>query len=393
MAIFKSHSKSGGRESEDVKRHRDLIEKSIKENIGDAIADNSLIGQNGKQKIKIPLKGIKEYRFVHGESEPQVGSGDGTQKRGARTKGETEQKGKGPGKGDKAGNDEGEDYYEAEITIEELINYLYDDLKLPDIDKKKLANIDSVSYRKLGFQQKGIPPRLAKKKSVIEHLKRTNQAKKSLIDEGEEVPEDFHIPFHEDDLKYNCLRKTVKKNFNAVIFCIMDVSGSMDQTKKYLARSFYFLLYQFLRLKYANTQVVFIAHTTVAKEVSEQEFFNKGESGGTYISTGYNKAIEIIEKRFDPSNWNIYSFYCSDGDNWTEDNQKMVEASKKLAELSNLSGYIELKPANDPFFTSTPSSVKASIKRSNPDKIFTATINKKEDVVPALKKILEKESN
>ena len=101
-----------------------------------------------------------------------------------------------------------------------------------------------------------------------------------------------------------------------MVICIMDTSGSMDSMKKYLARSFFFLLYQFVSTKYQNVDLVFIGHHTQAREVTEEEFFHKGESGGTLISSGYNKALEIIYDRYHPSLWNVYAFHCSDGDNF-----------------------------------------------------------------------------
>ena len=102
---------------------------------------------------------------------------------------------------------------------------------------------------------------------------------------------------------------------------IMDVSGSMDNTKKYLARSFFFVLSRFIRRKYNNVAFEFISHTTTAKNVNEYEFFHKGESGGTYISSGINAAIDLIKEKYNPGVWNIYPFYASDGDNWSEDNE------------------------------------------------------------------------
>ena len=112
----------------------------------------------------------------------------------------------------------------------------------------------------------------------------------------------------------------MRKESNAVVLCLMDTSGSMDTMKKYLARSFFFLLYQFICTKYRNVEIVFIAHHTEAKEVTEEEFFHKGESGGTFISSAYLKALDIIQARYHPSLWNIYAFHCSDGDNFDSDN-------------------------------------------------------------------------
>lgn len=400
MAIFREFVNNGkDRSAEDKRRHKELVEESIKKNIGNIIAEESIIGQNKDKKIKIPIKGIKEYQFVYGNNGTSAGSGDGSEKRGDRI-GE-DKAGKGE-KGDgQAGNQEGEDIYETEVTIEELIKYLFDDLNLPDIDKKKMAEIESIrSFKNLGYQRKGIPPRLAKRRSVVEKIKR-----KQGFMRNQEVPDDTEdqlddnlqietdsqkkrFPFMEDDLRYRRVREDHKKDFNAVVICIMDVSGSMDQTKKYMARSFYFLLYQFIRLKYSNVEVAFVAHTTSAKEVNENEFFHKGESGGTYISSGYEKALEIIEQRYNPASWNIYAFHCSDGDNWTEDNKRAVELAQKLCEVCNLFGYGEIVPG----YYSSASTIKSEYQKSINSKNFSViTMTRKEDILTGLKKLLDKE--
>ena len=318
MTIFRDCNNDGrDRSAEDRRRHRELIEESIKKNLGNIIAEESIIGKSKDKKIKIPIKGIKEYQFIYGKNKPGIGVGDGDEKRGDKFSGEASNN---SGKG-KAGNQEGEEIYETEITIEEVVKYLFDDLNLPDIDKKQLSQLEEKSYRKLGYQNKGIPPKLAKKRSVVEKIKRKQSYKRALEEQAQVKPAHYkddidsnedevcsnpitsvstqkeRFPFIEDDLRYYRIKEENKRDYNAVVLCIMDVSGSMDQTKKYLARSFYFLLYQFLQLKYANVDVVFIAHTTVAKEVNEKEFFHRGESGGTYISSGYEKALEIISER------------------------------------------------------------------------------------------------
>jgi len=399
LAIFREYVNTGkDRAAEDRRRHKELVEESIKKNIGSIIAEESIIGQSKDKKIKIPIRGIKEYQFIYGNNSPSAGSGDGSEKRGDRIGQEKAGK-KGDGS---AGNQEGEDIYETEITIEELINYLFDDLNLPDIDRKKLAELESIrSFKNLGYQRKGIPPRLAKKRSVIEKIKRKQgylrnhriSEDSEMLEENREPSDTEDIekkrfPFMEDDLRYRRVREDYKKDFNAVVICIMDVSGSMDQTKKYLARSFYFLLYQFIRLKYSNVDVVFVAHTTTAKEVNENEFFHRGESGGTYISSGYEKALEIIEQRYNPASWNIYAFHCSDGDNWVEDNKKAIELAEKLCDVCNLFGYGEITPGYYPSSSTIRAEYQKNIKRKN---FSIITMSKKDDVLPGLKKLLEEE--
>lgn len=406
VGIFREFNNEGkNRAAEDRRRHKQLVEQSIKKNIGSIIAEESIIGQSKDKKIKIPIRGIKEFQFIYGKNVSGVGSGDGSEKRGDKI-GEDAQEGqKGNGK---AGNQEGEDIYETEITIEELIKYLFDDLNLPDIDRKKLSSIEWVrNSKKSGYQRKGIPPRLAKKRSVVEKIKRQQAYKRNLAEADKEGVSPFnnsdngvksdvyftsdakkHFPFMEDDLRYRRVKESFKKDYNAVVICIMDVSGSMDITKKYIARSFYFLLYQFVRLKYSNVEVVFIAHTTTAKEVSEQEFFHKGESGGTYISSGYEKALEIIEQRYNPSNWNIYAFHCSDGDNWAEDDARAIEMAKELCEVCNLFGYGEIATG----YFSPGSTISTEYQKAINAKNFSVvTMYTKEDILLGLKGLLDKE--
>lgn len=387
MALFKEGNiNSSDRSQWDRKRHRQLVEDAIKRNMGGIIADESIIGQGQDKKFKIPIKGIKEYQFIYGNNDRGAGSGNGSEKRGQVVGRQGDGQQQGPGTGREAGSEPGEDIFETEITLEELVQYLFEDLKLPDMDRKKFAVIESERKCKLsGYQKKGIPPRLAKKRSVMEKLKRTQAALRGGEDNGRR---EERVPFIEDDLRYRRVKEDIRRHSNAVVICIMDTSGSMDQTRKYLARSFYFLLYQFVRYKYEHVEVVFVAHSTEAKEVDEQHFFHKGESGGTFISSGYAKALEIIEQRYNPSVWNIYAFHCSDGDNWNEDNAKAIALARELCAVCNLFGYGEV--AVSPGWNTIRQEFEEQIKADN---FVIATMASKDDVWPAFKRILEKEGD
>lgn len=387
MALFKEGSlTSSDRSQWDRKRHRQLVEEAIKKNMGGIIAEESIIGQDGNKKIKIPVKGIKEYQFIYGKNTPGTGSGNGDEKRGQVIGKTGEGEGQGPGQGPQAGNEAGEDIFETEITLDELVQYLFEDLQLPDMERKKFAMIESErKYKLSGYQKKGIPPRLAKKRTVTEKIKRVKSALRAQEEPGDLTGRQGFI---EDDLRYHRVKTQIRRNSNAVVICIMDTSGSMDQTRKYLARSFYFLLYQFVRYRHEQVEVVFIAHTTEAREVNEQEFFHKGESGGTFISSGYAKALEIIEQRYNPSIWNIYAFHCSDGDNWGEDDAKAIALARKLCELCNLFGYGEV--AGHYGYSTIRGKFQEHIKAEN---FIIAAIDSKEDVWPAFKRILDKEGD
>lgn len=386
MAIFRDHDSNPvdhDRAVEDRRRHRELVEKSIKENLGDLLSEESIIGQHKDKKIKIPIKGLKEFQFIYGKNMPGVSSGTGSEKRGQVIGQESE----GDGNGQKgAGNEEGEEIYETEITIEDILNYLIDDLELPNLDKKKVSELLIESSRKKsGYQRHGINPRLAKKKTVVEKIKR-KQGKKRALKEIGTAAKPQREPFKMEDLRYYRIKRTFKKDCNAVIFCIMDVSGSMDNTKKYLARSFFFILAEFIRTKYSNVEIVFISHTTTANEVEEAEFFHRVESGGTYMSSGLCCAIDIIDKRYNPEYWNIYAFYVSDGDNWSEDNDRTINASTKLCELANMVGYAEIMNINN--YTGIKSRLTKEVTSR---KFIAVSIKQKQDLWNALKDLLKKE--
>lgn len=385
------------RSAGDRKRHREKVRNAIKENLGNIISEEAIIGQSGDKKIKVPIKGIKEFRFIFGTNNPGVAQGSGDEKPGDVIPGSQE---RGPGTGS-PGSEPGEDIYETEITLDELMELFFEDLELPDLERKKLRLLPAERLlKKKGYRRQGIRVRLAKKKTVIQRLKRrqaTQRALTRLLEQGDislESPtelmgtgEEKRFPFHQDDLRYSRVKPDIKQHSNAVIFCIMDTSGSMDMTKKYLARSFYFLLYRFILTRYQNVEVVFISHHTKAKEVTEDEFFHKGESGGTHISSGYKKALEIIESRYHPTLWNIYAFHCSDGDNFDEDNKEAVRTAQSLAEVSNLFGYGEIKP----YSTFSWSSMMELFKQVPADNFVMVKIQGREELWPAFRAFLSKE--
>ena len=383
MSIFKKHSTNADRSATDRRRHKEKIEKAIKEVIHDIVAEESIIGQDGKKKIKIPVRGIKEYQFVYGRGQGSkgVGAAPGSDiKKGQVIKKGQKSQGKG-GKPDKPGNEAGEEFYEVEVTLDELAKYLFDDLNLPDLEKKTNTTVVAEKIKRKGYRSKGIRTRLSKKETLKNKIRRQKRAQKNGTFDAESGE---RFPFHEDDLKYKHIEVTKKPITNAVIYFIMDTSGSMTKDKKFLARSFMFLLYQFIRYKYSSVETVFISHSTTAQEVSEDDFFKKGSSGGTYISSGLKMALDITETRFNPASWNIYTFHCSDGENWPEDNEKSIELMDQLAKISQLAGYVQIKAEN--IWGDEMSKIFEPVENTNSNfkvlKIFD-----KEDVWPEFSKL------
>jgi len=420
-AIFREYKPSDAERSDrsagDRLRHRQKVRESIRENIADIIAEESIIGKNKDKVIKVPLRGVKEYRFVFGENAPGAGTGDGNAQPG-QVVGKAGQQ---PGQGqDQAGDKPGVDYYETDVTLEELIDIMFEDLELPNLERKALREVlsDKSSKRK-GYRHVGIRVRLDKRRSAKQRVmrmlatqrNRELQAPENLAEPESEEIEDLEdgaeemngggaatalqttrvrrrFPFHVGDLRYKHIEVDTREESNAVVICIMDTSGSMDTMKKYLARSFFFLLYQFISTRYRNVEIVFIGHHTEANEVTEEEFFHKGESGGTFISSGYTKALEIIAERYHPSLWNVYAFHCSDGDNFESDNPAALKAAEELSEISNLFGYGEIKPLGSRYYESSMLNVFRRIQNPN---FHTVLIERKEDIWPSFKAFLAKE--
>lgn len=380
------------RSAGDRQRHRQKVRESIRDNLPDLIAEESIIGKDKDKIIKVPIRGVKEYRFIYGDNTPGVGQGDGNSQPGqviGRTQGEKGQQ------GDKAGDQPGVDYYETDVTLGELIEMLFENLELPDMEQKALREVMSeLLGKRKGYRKVGIRVRLDKKRTAINRIRRKLSTERHEHAEEPDMADVFseekRFPFHQDDMTYRHLVTDMRPESNAVVFCIMDTSGSMDTVKKFLARSFFFLLYQFVRSKYRNVEVVFIAYTTEAKEVTEEEFFHKGESGGTFISSGHNKALEIIAERYHPSLWNIYAFHCSDGDNFDSDNPAAIKAVKALCDVANLVGYGEIKPAGTHQYESSMLAVLKGVSADNYKQIL---IEKKEDIWPSFKAFLAKEKS
>ena len=391
-AIFRGYSTQeslrSDRSAGDRARHRQKVRKSIRDNIADIVAEESIIGKSKDKIIKVPIRGVKEYRFVYGENGAGVGKGDGNSQEG-QVIGKVPKEGEGQGK-DVAGDQPGVDFYETDVTLEELIEIMFEDLELPHMQRKILRQVMSkrVSKRK-GYRRAGIRIRLDKKRTAVSRVKRRLGAMRqgSVEVEEEETNEEPRFPFHKDDMKYSRMVEDERPESNAVVFCIMDTSGSMDTMKKYLARNFFFLLYQFVCRKYQRVEIVFIAHHTEAREVTEEEFFHKGESGGTMISSGYNKTLEIIQERYHPSLWNVYAFHCSDGDNFDMDDSAALKAAVELCGVCNLFGYGEIKPSG----THNASSMLSKFKQIGADNFAGLLIEGKEDVWPALKGFLQKD--
>lgn len=318
---------------QDQTRHQEKVKRAIKDNLPDLITDESVIQSDGKKMIRVPVRSMNEYKFRFNFNKGKhIGQGDGDSKVGDVI-------GKdpvpAPGKGKGAGDQPGEDYVDAEVSMEELESMLFDEFKLPNLKKKDKEQITITNYEFNDIRKKGIMSNIDKKRTILENLRRNAVAGNAGIH-----------GISPDDLRYKTWNDVEQPHSNALIIAMMDTSGSMGLFEKYIARSFFFWMTKFLRRNYENVEIVFIAHHTEAKEVSEDDFFNKGESGGTICSSAYKKALDIIDERYSPQHYNIYPFHFSDGDNLTSDNERCVKLIDELLKRCNMFGYGEVNQYN-----------------------------------------------
>lgn len=353
---------------QDQLRHQEKVREAIRQSLPDLVSEESIILSNGRDVVKIPIRSLDEYRFRFNLNKSRyVGQGDGKSSVGDLLGQDvTMQPGTGPGAGDQPGVD----YYEAEVSVQELEEMLFDELELPNLEDKDEQQFETTGIEFKDVRKKGLMGNIDKKRTLLQAMRRSalagnlNQRKIRITD---------------DDLRFKTWDEIVEQRSNAVILAIMDTSGSMGNFEKYIARTFFFWMVRFLRTKYEKVEIVFIAHHTEAKEVTEEQFFTKGESGGTICSSAYRLALEIIKSRYPRSRYNIYPVHFSDGDNLTSDNERCVRLVHELMELSNMFSYAEVNQYNR---HSTLMSVYRNIKDP---RFKTSVIRDKADVYQALK--------
>ncbi|MFB4260466.1 sporulation protein YhbH [Shouchella clausii] len=356
---------------QDQRRHQEKVRDAIKKNLPDLVSEENIVMSNGKDVIKIPIRSLDEYKIRYNYDKNQhVGQGKGDSKIGdvvARDPNGDKQAGAGKGSG--AGDQAGEDYNEAEVSIVELEEMLFSELALPNLQKKEEQElvVEDIAFNDI--RKKGLMGNVDKRRTILAAIKRNALNGKANI-----------MPIYNDDLRFKTWTETIRPESKAVVIAMMDTSGSMGRFEKYMARSFFFWMTRFLRTKYETVEIEFIAHHTEAKVVSEEDFFSKGESGGTICSSAYRKALELIDEKYNPRAYNIYPFHFSDGDNLTSDNARCLKLVNQLMDRSNLFGYGEVNQYNKP-----GSTLQSAFQKIDDPRFMHYILKEKSDVYHALK--------
>jgi uncharacterized sporulation protein YeaH/YhbH (DUF444 family) len=355
-----------------IRRYKNQIKRAV----SDAVGKRSITEIDQGEKVTIPAKDISEPEFRVGKGGKMERTLPGNEEFSAGDRIKRPEGGGGQsGDGQASDQGEGEDDFVFDLSREEFLDIYFEDLELPDLVKKELATIETFKYVRAGVTTAGVPAniniirsmrqatgrRMALASPYKKRLKQTQEEYETLKREVEpdsdklkRLERDIEylkrkvksVPFIDTiDLRYNNRIKVPSPSTQAVMFCVMDVSGSMDEAKKDIAKRFFILLYLFLTKNYERIELVFIRHHTSAKEVDEEEFFYSRETGGTVVSSALELLHEVISERYPANAWNVYVAQASDGDNWNADSPYCQELlTEKIMPNIQYFSYIEIMP-------------------------------------------------
>ncbi|EMQ2875145.1 YeaH/YhbH family protein [Vibrio navarrensis] len=412
-----------GKNKSAVNRQRFLrrYKEQIKESVADAVNRRSITNTETGEDVAIPHKDIKEPIFHQGKGGLRERVHPGNDQFITGDKIERPKGGQGGGgsvEGNASADGEGQDDFVFQISKDEYLDILFEDLALPNLKKNQVNKITEWKKHRAGFQTAGIPSNISVVRSLQQSLARRTAmtaGKKRLMQELEEELERIQnrepaqkleemrikqeieelrkrietVPFIDTfDLRFKNYEKKPVPSSQAVMFCLMDVSGSMDQATKDIAKRFYVLLYLFLTRTYENVEVVFIRHHTQAKEVDEHEFFYSQETGGTIVSSALKLMDDIVKQRYPVGEWNVYAAQASDGDNWADDSPRCRELlTNKLLPNCQYYAYIEITRRSHQTLWHEYEKLGESF-----DNFAMKNIRSVEDIFPVFRELFQKET-
>ncbi len=397
-----------------LRRARAIIRKAV----SDASASRSIRELEEGGAIVIPATGIEEPHFRRGSFglRDQVFPGNEEFLEGDRI---PRPPGGGPsGRGSDPGRGSGEDQFSIVLSADEFLDFFLEDLELPHLERRKLATMKAEGVRRAGFATQGSPANLAITRTMrnalarrmalsrprpeeiaalereLEDGERTGAPELDLAALRERVSELRRrlkmIPYIDPiDIRYRRFEETPRPIAQAAMFCLMDVSGSMTEHMKDLAKRFFMLLYVFLNKRYEHVEVVFIRHTDEAREVDEQTFFHSRETGGTRVSTAFREMMRIVAERYQVDDWNIYAAQASDGDNERADNYETVELlSKQVLPVCQYFAYIEV---GEPGREVGMSSLWKNYKNIGEEEPAMRRVATREEIYPVFRELFQRQ--
>ncbi len=319
------------RGARDWLRHNEKIRQSVRKHLPDLIAKSDLMTAPDDRTVHLPVQILEHARFRLADSTNDIlrHAGQGHARPGDILR---------PAQGKPSGNDEteganseGEVRLVLELKVDDIVDWLWEELNLPDLQPKQKTSIHDDTWLQEGWDRHGARARLDRRRTVKEAIKRR-------------AIQHNPVPFSNEDLRFRQLIHRRRPATQAVVLFALDVSASMTDAERKLAKNFFFFALQGIRRRYGRVETRFIAHTTQAWEFSEMDFFQVTGTGGTGASSAFNFALHMIDEDYDLSQYNVYLFYASDGENFTEDRAAATESLSKLSSLLNYVGYVETVP-------------------------------------------------
>jgi uncharacterized sporulation protein YeaH/YhbH (DUF444 family) len=304
----------------------------VQQHLPELIAGPDIITGPQERSVQVPVRLLEHARFRLAEGRSQTGAGQGKGEPGdvlrpAREDGA--EKGQG-------GTGNGEIRFVVELKVDEIVDWLWEELKLPELKPKRAATLDEPDYIREGWDKRGARSRLDRRRTLKEAVKRRaiqSNAQDALVEEP--------VAIANEDLRFRQLVRRPRPATSAAVIFALDVSGSMDEAQRRLAKQIFFFALQGIRRQYTKVETVFLAHAAEAWEFDESQFFQASSSGGTVTSSVSRLALELLQRRYDISRYNAYFFYASDGENAAEDRDEAKGLLAELASLVNYAGYVE----------------------------------------------------
>lgn len=364
--------------TEDQKRFREIIRGKIRKELGKYMSQPARILRQGRKKVSVPFPQVDLPRFKFDDKQGGgVGQGGGEEGDPLGPAETNDEEGN-------AGENPGDHALSVEFSIEEFIDLIAEELELPDLDDKGKKNIIHIRDKYTGIRRAGPAGLRHPKKTLREALKRS-------VSTGKYDPKKPMIVPEKRDYRYKASKPVFEEKVQAVIFYMMDVSGSMNRKKKIIARIQCFWINMWIGRNYPWVERVFIIHDVNAREVDEKTFFMTEESGGTKISSAYEHCLKMIEEEYPSSEWNIYLFHFSDGDNLIMDDKPASIALFNILRHANMFGYIQINPSTKKGrFWRAVRDLSKKIDKKIAQKIRLAFISSRDDTMKTLKKLFGK---
>ena len=361
------------RGARDWLRHNEKVRESVEKTLPNLIAGPDVLSGSGGGTVLVPVRLAEHARFRLRDPENQTGAGQGAGEPGQILRPGQPQPGN--EQGSDAGSGQGDLQFVLELKVEDVLDWLWEELKLPDLKPKTSGRVEDDEFVREGWDKRGVRSRLDRRRTVKQAIRRRA------------IQED-PAPFVDDDLRFRQLVRRHKPATNAAVIFALDVSGSMGETERQLAKTFFFFALQGIRRQYGKVETAFLAHSAEAWEFNESQFFQTSGTGGTVSSTVFKLAKDVIRERYDPSQYNVYVFYASDGENLVDDREPAAESLRELCAGINHVGFVEIRPA---YGISPETEMAGVISRMQSEDLplGMARVTNREDVWNALRQFFQ----